>query len=326
MLSAPGRSSAARLVCSPSLATKPERVATDREDLRGLSDAPQPTHLLLPADSRVPTARQQGPSSADERHPWQEPYTSRLLDPHSAGDRAAWFHFCHGHHVEFLYWSVTALACERATAGLEAGDEGEIARWLDRAGALTRGSGAMLYFCGALDAATYDRCLRPSMEAERDDFSGDMSREFLVMMAAKAAMVDALKSAERQDLFDRFHRSERVWYAHHGEVVKALHPGKSLLRETVERLEREVESFDYGAYLEDVVRGEHALADYDDYFGIQRTDSMTLDEFWTQALEKLATVHSSFAMGAAQREELMRGDAVVLAVLSERLEADSSVR
>ncbi len=41
-----------------------------------------------------------------------------------------------------------------------------------------------------------------------------------------------------------------------------------------------------------------------------------------QALEKLATVHSSFAMEASRRDELIRGDAALLAVLSELLEQE----
>jgi hypothetical protein len=277
--------------------------------------------IVLPADSRIPSARQQGATTGEENPPWQHPYTTRLLELTDEGDRAAWFHFCHGHHCEFLYWQVLAHACERVAAALAAGDRAEAERWLDRAAALIRGSGALLYFCGALDADTYDRCLRPSMEAERDDFSGDMSREFLAMMHAKADMVDALEAAGDDELSGRFHRAERVWYAHHGEVVHALHPGKSLLREKVDRLEQEVESFDYRAYVEDVVRSEQALADYDDYFGVQRSATLTLDEYWTQALEKLATLHSGFAIGATQREELIRGDAALLAVLSELLES-----
>ncbi len=278
---------------------------------------------MLPADARIPSARQTGPTTGDETFPWQQPYTTRLLDLADDDDRAAWFHFCHGHHCEFLYWQVLAHACERVTAGLSGDEQAEAERWLDRAAALIRGSGALLYFCGALDAETYDRCLRPSMEAERDDFSGDMSREFLAMMDAKADMVEALKASGDAELSDRFHTAERVWYAHHGEVVHSLHPGKSLLREKVDRLEHEVESFDYRAYVQNVVRSEQALADYDDYFGVQRSASLTLDEYWTQALEKLATVHSGFAIGAGQRDELMRGDAALLAVVSELLEADA---
>ena len=141
------------------------------------------------------------------------------------------------------------------------------------------------------------------------------------MMDAKAKMVEALKAAGEVEFGDRFHRAERVWYAHHGEVVHGLHPGKSLLREKVDRLEQEVESFDYRAYVDNVVRSDQAQSDYDDYFGVTRSDSITLDDYWTQALEKLATVHSRFAMGATQRDELMRGDAALLAVLSELLEA-----
>ncbi len=281
---------------------------------------PQTTKIVLPADIRIPVARQREPSQADDRRTWHEPYTSSLLTVESDTDRAAWFHFSHGHHVEFLIWGACALACERVTAALEAGDADEAARWLGRSAALTRGSGALLYFCGALDAEVYDRCLRPGMEAERGDFSGDMSRELLAMMEAKAGMLDALKKHGDEDLITEFHSAERVWYRHHGEVVRSLHPAASLLKQTVDRLTEEVEEFDYQEYLSKVVRGEQALADYDDFFGVVRTDSLTLDDYWTQALEKLAAVHHGFTMTAEQRGELMRGDAVLLAILSELLE------
>ena len=56
---------------------------------------------------------------------------------------------------------------------------------------LIGGSGAMLQYCAAFDPGRYDPCLRPSMAAERDDFSGDMSRDFLAMMAARSRQRDA---------------------------------------------------------------------------------------------------------------------------------------
>ena len=282
--------------------------------------APQTTKIALPADGRIPTRRQSEPSQADDARIWHEPYTSDLLTLESDVDEAAWFHFCHGHHVEFLIWGTCALACERVTAAIGEGDDEEAARWLGRSAALTHGSGALLYFCGALDAETYDRCLRPGMEAERGDFSGDMSRELLSMMEAKAAMLDALTEHGDEELITGFHSAERVWYRHHGEVVRSLHPAASLLKQTVDRLTEEVEEFDYQEYLSKVVRGEQALADYDDFFGVVRTDSLTLDDYWTQALEKLAAVHHGFTMTAEQRGQLMRGDAVLLAVVSELLE------
>jgi hypothetical protein len=294
--------------------------AGDLGALRSLPSPPKPTAIVLPAtDGTIPTARAETTSDPAETKAWQRPYVSPLLNLESDEDRAAWFHFCHGHHVEFIYWGVTVHACRQLIATLEGGDRESAVRWLDRLGALIRGSGAMLFFCGALDAETYDRCLRPAMEAERDDFSGDMSRDFLAMMDAKAAVVEALEANGDQTLTDKFHKDERAWYAHHGKVVVALHRGKSLLREKVERLEAEADSFDYSAYVATVVRSEQALDDYDDYFGVERSDSITLDDYWTQALEKLATVHTGFVMDPKPRAELMRGDAVVMAILSDLL-------
>ncbi len=71
-----------------------------------------------------------------------------------------------------------------------------------------------------------------------------------------------------------------------------------------------------------MVHGEQALSDYDDYFGVSRSTEMTIDDYWTQAVEKLAIVHRGFAMDADTRATLMRGDAVVLAVISELLSDD----
>ena len=46
---------------------------------------------------------------------------------------------------------------------------------------------------------------------------------------------------------------------------------------------------------------------------------MKAGDYWTQAVEKLAAVHRGFAMDAETRTALMRGDAVLLAVISETL-------
>lgn len=54
----------------------------------------------------------------------------------------------------------------------------------------------MLHYCAAFDRVVYDPCLRPTMAGERDDFSGDMSRDFLAMMSAKELLRSAL--AERR--------------------------------------------------------------------------------------------------------------------------------
>lgn len=283
-----------------------------------------PTAIALPADSSLPTERADAPSTGEERPRWQEPYVSRFVTLADDEDRTAWLHFCHGHHVEFLYWQVTAAACRAALAALAAGDAPALAHRMGRIARLIRGSGALLAYCGQFDPGVYDPCLRASMSAERDDFSGDMSRDFLTMMAAKADLVEALEAAgdEGAGPLRAFRDAERVWHRHHGDVVRRLHSGKSLLREKVEALTAQEEDFDFRAYVDSVVHGRQALDDYDDYFGVERRATMTIDDYWTQALGKLATVHHRFAMDAPTRAELMRGDAAVLAILSERLEGE----
>ena len=64
------------------------------------------------------------------------------------------------------------------------------------------------------------------------------------------------------------------------------------------------------------------MADYDDYFGVLRGDDVKAGDYWTQAVLKLATVHRGFAMDAETRTALMRGDAVLLAIISETLVAE----
>jgi hypothetical protein len=284
-----------------------------------------PTGLALPADSRIPRQRRRGGETGREEARWQQPYVSRFVRLEDERERTAWFHFCLGHHIEFLYWEATAAACEQVTAAIGHGDTGAVDRWMLRVSHLIRGSGAMLHYCGAFDPEVYDPCLRASMAAERDDFSGDMSQDFLVMMRAKAAMLDALESGTKRygHQLQRFRAAERYWHVHHGQVVLSLHPGKSLLRERVEELRRQSESFDYRGYVEAVVHSRQALSDYDDYFGLKRDESMTIDDYWTQAVEKLAAVHRSFAMDADTRAQLMRGDAALLALVSESLEDDA---
>jgi hypothetical protein len=280
------------------------------------------TGLMLPADSRVPATLAVRAAREAEQQPWQESYVSRFVQIGDERDRVAWFHFCTGHHVQFLYWEATLLACERAISAVEDGDGGAVEHWLARAGTLIRGSGALLHYCAAFDPGRYDPCLRASMAAERDDFSGDMSRDFLAMMGARARMNDALQpcGGALVALAD----ADAYWRQRHTEVVMSLHPGSSLLRDTFARLRREREAFEPAHYIATVVHSEQALADYDDYFGVVRSDEMKVGDYWTQAVEKLAAVHRGFALDAETRTALMRGDAVLLAIISEALVADGS--
>ena len=285
-----------------------------------------PTRLVLPTDSRIPATLAVREAHEDEQQPWQQPYVSRFVQLSDERDMVAWSHFCLGHHVEFLYWEATALACEYVISASQRGDKPAVDHWLARAATLIRGSGAMLHYCAAFDPARYDPCLRPSMAAERDDFSGDMSRDFLAMMAARARMTAALldRDDEHAEALAMFDDSDRYWRQHHTDVVMQLHPGSSLLRDKLARLRREREAFDPSHYIATVVHSEQALADYDDYFGVVRSDDMKAGDYWTQAVEKLAAVHRGFAMDEGTRTALMRGDAVLLAIISETLVAEAA--
>jgi hypothetical protein len=63
----------------------------------------------------------------------------------------------------------------------------------------------------------------------------------------------------------------------------------------------------------DELRRVHRLA---------RSTEMTLDDYWTQILEKLAAVHAGFALDAERREELIIGDAALVRMASESLESE----
>lgn len=294
-------------------------------------DGAMPTRIVLPRDSVIPGGVVPEHSPRHSRRtgegPWGTPYVSPLVHLRDERDRRAWFHFCHGHHMEFLYWEATVVACHRLATAAAALDSAGVMLWGDRLDALIRGSGAMLSFCGAFDPEVYDPLLRASMAEQRDDFSGDMSRDFLAMMRAKQELVQALTTsgdghpAQRRLLTD----AERYWYRHHGEVVMALHPGDSLLKVKIDALSAEDRDFDYHRYISTVVRGEEALADYDSYFGVERSDTMTLADYWTQAVSKVDTVHRHFDLLPHERALLLRSDAVLLAVISEQL-AEEVVR
>lgn len=294
-----------------------------------------PTRLLLPADSRLPVGvggvtggPPRGDVAASPRRGvagdevWRDPYVSPLVALHDDRDRDAWFHFCVGHHLEFLYWEVTAHACEQAVGALERGDHAAASGWLHRVVDLVRGSAAMLWFCGAFDAEVYDPLLRTSMAAQRDDFSGDMSADFLALMTAKRALAARLPQADLPDERAAFVDAERYWYQQHGAVVLALHPGDSLLKEKVDALAHTSPDFDYARYVDSVVHSDQARHDYDDYFGVVRVAGMDAAAYWTQAVAKIDVVHHHFALPDDVRATLLRADAVLLEVVSQRLLPD----
>jgi hypothetical protein len=284
-----------------------------------------PTGMLLPDDSGIPQTLAVRAAQLDEHHDWTREFTNKYLDLRDERDLVAWFHFCTGHHVEFLYWQATTVACRTAIAAIGAGERTAAGRWISRVATLVQGSGALLHYCAAFDPSRYDPCLRPSMAAERDDFSGDMSRDFLAMMAARARLDQATEGCEDDyaEALADLKRADRFWIRHHGEVVSKLHPGSSLLRDKLARLQRESGSFDPKHYVAKVVHSERALRDYDEYFGVRRVTDMKIGDYWTQAVEKLATVHRAFAMDAETRTALMRGDGTMLAIISDNLATNS---
>ncbi|MBK9179435.1 MAG: hypothetical protein IPM45_07610 [Acidimicrobiales bacterium] len=289
-----------------------------------------PTRVVLPASCTVPTAP--GAASADDTAAgalrddpaaglWREPWVSPTLELRDDRDRAAWFHFCHGHHIEFLYWEATAMVCRRAEQAVRAADRPLLERLAPTIVALVEGSAAMLSFCGAFDPEIYDPVLRESMARQRDDFSGDMSSDFLAMATAKRDLYAALTRAApgHAEVLQQLQAAEQYWYHHHNEVVMTLHPGDSLLKVKVDDLAQRSASFDFDRYVADVVHGDRARHDYDDYFGVVRSDDLTLELYWTQALEKVATVHRHFQLAPDVRRRLLRGDAALLSVISDQL-------
>ena len=116
-----------------------------------------PTGLTLPADARLPKSLAVREARVDEDQDWQRQFANQHLDLRDDRDVVAWFHFCTGHHVEFLYWEATAGACEHAIETIEAGDAGLAAAWIRRIATLVAGSGALLHYCAAFDPAAMTR-------------------------------------------------------------------------------------------------------------------------------------------------------------------------
>ncbi len=148
-----------------------------------------------------------------------------------------------------------------------------------------------------------------------------MSIDFLRMMEAKHQLVAALTDTglghgpTRHALSE----AERFWYHQHGDVVIALHPGDSLLKEKIDLLKERSPDFDYRAYISSVVRSEQATQDYDDYFGVQRSSEVSLADYWTQAVAKVDVVHHHFELSDQDRALLLRSDATLLTIISEQL-------
>ena len=190
----------------------------------------------------------------------------------------------------FLYWEATALACDRVVCAHREGDTATV----------ELGSLALPHWSGEARrcCTTARRSTPPVMTPacalrwlQSAIFSGDMSRDFLAMMDARARMAAAIEQAGDgySDALAAPSQADDYWHHHHAEVVMSLHPGSSLLREKLARLRRERESFDPAHYIATVVHSEEALAACDDYFGVARIQDMRIGDYWTQAIEKLAT-------------------------------------
>ena len=134
-----------------------------------------------------------------------------------------------------------------------------------------------------------------------------------------AELLDA-QGAEYDDMLDGVLRqADRFWMRHHGQVIRELHPGSSLLRDKLQSTPERKRRVRPGA-LHLLSRAQRlSNDDYDSYFGVRRVSDMMIGDYWTQAVAKLAAVHRAFAMDAETRTALMRGDGTMLAIISDNL-------
>jgi hypothetical protein len=256
---------------------------------------------------------------------WRQPFASALVQPKTEEEHLAWYCWCQGHHHVFLYWQVTTLVCEQATAALDQGDLEQAVRLTGRVATLTRGNAAAMIHCGSVERGVYDCFLRPSMMKARGDFSAASSADLLVMVSAKARLLEALHRAEKKgapalaQAEADLHQAERFWHQRHAEIIARLHPGHSLLQEKIESLAASGTRIDYQAYIERIIHAQRARDDYDRYFGVVRRPAMTLEDYWTMALNKLEHLHHRLDLPPTILRWLMQGDSLLLAVISEQL-------
>jgi hypothetical protein len=299
---------------------------TNREHL---ADAAEPNLVFgieLQADCRVPVhapGTQVQTVSPSPR--WRQGFESALLQPKTDEERSAWFLWCQGHHHVFLYWQVMTLLCEQATAALDQGDFHQAVLLVGRVATLTRGNAAAMIHCGSVEPGVYNRFLRPSMARARPDFSAASSADLLVMVTAKARLLEVLHRAEKAGTSPLaqaeadLHRAERYWSQRHAEIIARLHPGHSLLQEKIESLAFSGTRIDYQIYIDRIIHAQSARDDYDHYFGVARSPRLTLEAYWTMALSKLERIHRQLALPAPALRWLMQGDSLLLAVISEQL-------
>jgi hypothetical protein len=294
-----------------------------------LADAAEP-HVVfgieLQANCKLPVHAPGAPVEPAPALPlWRQRFEPALVQPTTDDERHAWHHWCQGHHHVFLYWQVTTLVCEQATAALDQGDLKQAVRGARQVATLTRGTAAAMINCGSFEPGVYNRFLRPSMIKAREDFSAASSADLLVMVTAKARLLEALHRAEKNgapalalaeaDL----HQAERYWHQRHAEIISRLHPGHSLLQEKIESLAASGTRIDYQAYINRIIHAQRAKDDYDRYFGVVRSPRMTLEDYWTMALSKLERIHRRLHLPPTILRWLMQGDSLLLAVISEQL-------
>lgn len=63
---------------------------------------------------------------------------------------------------------------------------------------------------------------------------------------------------------------------------------------------------------------DQARRDYDTYFGVERVETMSHADYWTQALAKVDVVHHHFRLTDEVRSRLLAADALLLSLVAEQ--------
>ncbi len=284
--------------------------------------------IVLPADCRIPTVRDTESKTTQTQQKWLELFDTKYINPKTDEEHHAWFHWCNGHHHTFLYWQIESYACEQVTNYLGERNVEQAVFWLKRAAKLVRGTTAVMINCGEFNPHIYDGFIRPAMKALREDFSADSSVDFLTQFKTKLKMLNAIKDFtpnEQKDGMllkkaeDDFHDAEKYWMHKHIEITHKLHPGDSLLQEKLKHMADQGVHVHYNTYLINVVESREAEADYDHFFGVERTTDMTFESYWSQALNKLYLAHQDLHTTQEITHGIMQGDSLLMTIISEQL-------
>jgi hypothetical protein len=218
---------------------------------------------------------------------------------------------------------VQADLCQRATRALNAGKNERAARLLRRLAALRWGEIAAMLNCGNLASPLYQAVLRPKMEAVRADFSARSAQDYLALETALTELRKTLRQRPRTD--DALGRAQHAfqqacskWKEHHIEVAERLQPGASLAVMEFQRLRDQGLQLSFPQYVDTVIQGTEAMAQYDRFFGVERLH-MTLEEFVQTALWVLAQVHRILALPRQPLKWVLRGDHLLVAYLDHLL-------